>query len=332
MNSKIVYNSILFLIFLVCLLFLVRYVRSVEGFANPSPEIYDLHEFFKKYPIADICPIYQSVFEKLITANKLDEQGKPLPNDIALQTAVNQLNKDIPIGPLQCPFALPAEKDLDISLEFVRGLDENILSKAMNTIIYCAMNTKSAVNDTNEAILKKPKRTEGFITECSNFELEAASVVPLQCVPASTMKATEKQEIDAEDKTVQQVKQGKKIEITKKLLLIANNYATFMGGFRNVVNHQVKDLSPKFLKLETAVSLVKKRLEKDLDDDERSEVQKQLEGLIDEKTRTEKLLKQMAITQSYQDKSMSDLIQICKKNLEELKVLEGKMKSGEISF
>jgi hypothetical protein len=93
---------------------------------------------------------------------------------------------------LPCPFTLPDTNNLDASLEFVRNLDGNILSKAMNTLLYCAINIKSAVNDANDAILKKPKRVEGFLTECSQFEISAANVVPLQCIPAATMKATEK--------------------------------------------------------------------------------------------------------------------------------------------
>jgi hypothetical protein len=332
-NSKTVYNSILFLIFLIGLFLLIRYVRSVEGFANPSIELYDLHEFFKQYPIGEICPIYNGVFQQVILTQKLDDAGKPYPNDIALEKAMKITTTDIIAGVLPCPFQLPETANLDASLEFARNLDPDILSKAMNTILYCAVNTKQAVNNANDAILKKPPRaTEGFITECSNFELEAASVVPLQCIPAAKMKATELEEIKSEDKTVQQVKQGKKIEITKKLFLITTRYIKFMTDFRTIINKQVEDLSPKFLKLEAGVELIKKRLEKDLGDDERSEVQKRMESLVGEKTATENLLKKMILFQSYQYKSMAELITITKTNQEEFKKIEGKMKSGEISF
>lgn len=332
-NSKTVYNSILFLIFLIGLFLLIRYIRSVEGFANPSVEVYDLHEFFKQYPIGEICPIYNGVFQQVILTQKLDDAGKPYPNDIALEKAMKITSTDIIAGVLPCPFQLPETKNLDTSLEFARNLDPDILSKAMNTILYCAVNTKQAVNNTNDAILKKPpKPTEGFITECSNFELEAASVVPLQCIPASKMKATEQKEILSEDKPIQQVKQGKKIEITKKLLLITKNYTKFMEGFRTLLNQQVQDLSPKFLKLEAGISLLKKSLEQDLGEDERQNTQKRLENLIADKTTTENLLKKMTLFQSYQSKSMAELITITKANQEEFKKLEGKMKSGEISF
>lgn len=332
-NSKTVYTTILFLIFLVCLFFLIRYIRSVEGFANPSVELYDLQEFFKQYPIGEICPIYNGVFQQIILTQKLDDQGKPFPNDIALENAMKIVNTDIIAGVLPCPFQLPESTNLDTSLEFARNIDPDILSKAMNTILYCAVNTKQAVNNTNDAILKKPPRAmEGFITECSSFELEAAPVVPLQCIPAATMKATEQEKINSEEKTVQQVKQGKKIEITKKLLLISRNYTKFMDGFRTQLNEQIQTLSPKFLQLEKGIELLKKSLEKDLGEDVRENTQKRLENLVAEKNTTETLLKKMTLFQSYQNKSIRELIDITKANQEEFKTLEGKMKSGEISF
>jgi heme oxygenase len=146
------------------------------------------------------------------------------------------------------------------------------------------------------------------------------------------MKADEQEEINSEDKPLQQVKQGKKIEITKKLLLISRNYTKFMGEFSTLLNQQVQDLSPKFLQLETGINNLKKSLEKDLGEDERENTQKRLENLVGEKTKTETLLKKMTLFQTYQNKSMSELITITKANQEEFKKLEGKMKSGEISF
>lgn len=332
LDSKIVYNTILFLIFLLACLVLIRYVSSKEGFANPVVEIYDLHEFFKSYPIAEICPIYNDVFQKILVSQKLDDQGKPFPDDIALENANKYLKTEIVAGVLPCPFQLPEKNDLDTSLEFAQALDSNLLSKAMNTLLFCAANIKKAIDDTNDAIRKKPKRVEGFITECSSLELGAASVVPLQCVPPATMKASEKQEIESEDKTVQQVKQSKKIEITKKLLLLANNYASYMKEFRNVVNREVENLSKKFLQLEVSFEFIKKRAEKEDDDDARKEIEKSMDSIVKEKTSVQGLLQKMLLYQMYQDKSMTELIQVCKKNIAELKVLEEKMKTGEISL
>lgn len=330
-TSKTVYNIILFLIFLLGFFVLIRYIRSKEGFANPQVEIYDLHEFFKKYPIGQICPIYDRVFQKAVLAEKLDEQGKPYPDDIAIERARGTVKKDIPIGVLQCPFQLPEKKDLDISLEFVRELDPNILGKAMNTLLYCAVNVKVAIDNTNEAIAKKPVR-ENFITECSTVEMNAAAVVPLQCIRPELLKGTEKAQIEAEDKVAQQVKQSKKIEITEKLLVIANNYAKYMDEFRKITKREVNNIGERYMKIQASADLYKNMLDKAGSDDERDRLQKTYEKILEEKVQVEKLFKKMTLYDLYSTRPMSELITETIKLEEELKVIEGKMKSGEISF
>lgn len=338
-----IYDFICILLFLVGLLFLVRYIRNVEGFANPSAskELYDIHTFFKPYPIAEICPIYNDVFQKVILSQKLDLQGKAYPNDIALEKAIKTVNVDIMAGPLQCPFQLPQTNDLDASLEFVRSLDPNILSKAMNTLLFCAVNVKTSIDNTNDVMLKRSSlagnsfQKEGFITECSNFEMEAESVVPLQCIRPDQMKATEKEEIDSDNKLSQQIKQGKKIEITKKLLLITKNYTAFMKEFQEIVKAQVTDLSEKFLKAESNLQTVQTILNKTdggIEGDERVRHQKVLDKSIEEKMNVEKQLKKMTLYQTFQDMSMTELIEITKKNQMEFKTVESKIKTGEISF
>lgn len=330
-DSKIVYNTILFLMFLIVLFVIIRYIQSKEGFANPLVEIYDLHEFFKPYPVGQICPIYDRVFQKAVLAEKLDDQGKPFPDDIALERANATVKKDIPIGVLPCPFQLPEKKDLDTSLEFVRNLDPNILGKAMNTLLYCAVNVKSAIDNTNEAIAKKPVR-ENFITECTTVELNAATVVPLQCIRPELMKGTEKAQIEAEDKVIQQVKQSKKIEITEKLLVIAKNYTTYMEEFRKITKREVNALGDRYMKVQQTSDLYKNMLDKAESDDERDRLQKTYEKILEEKVQVEKLFKKMTLYDLYSVRPMSELISETIKLEKEFAKIEGKMKSGEISF
>lgn len=215
------------LLFLVGFLLLLRYIRSSEGFSNP--ETYSLNAFFTEYPVARICPLYDTVFQKLVLTYKTDAAGHPVPDDVAVERATADVTNAVPLR-MKCPVSIPTDSDLDTTLTYVRGLEDDFLVRADATLTYCetALNStrtkaKAAMDTIPAGILP----VEGFLTQCGSDELAAAetdrNALPLQCVVAETMKATDQQEItSAAVEHTQWTKQ--KQEISRKLLGIVKRY------------------------------------------------------------------------------------------------------------
>ena len=60
-------------------------------------------------------------------------------------------------------------------------------------------------------------KVEGFITECSRYELDAKDIIPLQCIDPLTETVKDQTTIKSQDYYETQQALKKKIEITQKL-------------------------------------------------------------------------------------------------------------------
>jgi hypothetical protein len=246
MAVKLLNTILLTLLFLLALLLVLRMVRTDEGFQNQDQkqngEPYDLDLFFKNYPIARICEIYKKGFPTVVNSFSRDENGEIVPPSVANLNAQDYLNKTLLGGLVQCPFVLPKEKTLKPSYEFVMGLDDNLLVKAMSTLYFFATNLQLSV----DASRNQMKGMEGFISECSADELENKLIVPLQCIPPESMKATEQAEINAVDQFQMSQRVSQKGQIAKKLGILHKNLATFQQQFFEISKREVEKYSSKY--------------------------------------------------------------------------------------
>lgn len=328
-TTKDVYNTILLLAFLILSLFLLRYIRSKEGFANPEPqpEFYNLDLFFKDYPLQEVCPIYTSIFNQMVKSESTDEQGKPIPNDIALEKATKKVGLEVPIGIFPCPFEFPESNDLDVVVSFVEKLDKRLLSKAKNTLLFCAVSLQMNMNAAKSAISKLPKK-EGFLTQCSQEELDLQNIVPLQCIPADKMKATEQSEINKDDKVIQIQKVAKKQTIAKRLAEISRDYTAFQTSYAKDINGSIDFMSKEYQKAAATADLAQ-RLTKDSSDEV------QIRGAVEAKQDADmkkKALERLQMYKSLMNLSIKELIEKCKQLSGESTTLQKQLESGNLSF
>lgn len=330
-TSKDVYTTILLVLFLFVALVLLRYIRSKEGFANPEPqpELYDLSLFFKPYPLEEICPIYTPLFDTLVKGESTDKQGKPIPNDIALENANKRLNSEVPTGPFPCPFVFPKKNDLDTAVTFVEGLDKRILSKAKATMLFCVVSLQQTVDGAKKGMASIPKKTEeGFLTECSPEEISLQATVPLQCIPADKMKATEKEEIDKEDKTVQIQKVAKKQTIAKTLGQIASDFKIYDESYKREVNKAIEQMTKDYQKAELDAQKAKKTAE----DSEDETIIKAAQNAAELAGEKKGMLERFGQYQKIMNLSISELITKAKALDAEAKAIQNKFKSGQITL
>lgn len=249
-KTKLFYTILYAMLFLFALLLIIRMIRSEEGFQNqqdtqkPKPELYDLDLFFKNYPLQKICEIYNKGFPTVVNSFSIDEEAKKVPEEIAKKDARDYLLDTLSGGVALCPFSLPTNKSLQTSYDFVEKLDRNLLVKAMSTLYYFTGNLQLSA-ETTKAQLKK---MEGFITECSAIELENRRIVPLQCIPADIMKATQQQEINAVDRFDMEQRVSMKSDISKKLAKLHSNLLAFQEEFFSFNDSDVEKYTPKYNK------------------------------------------------------------------------------------
>lgn len=334
-TSKDVYTTILLVLFLFVALLLLRYIRSKEGFANPEPqpELYDLNLFFKPYPLEDICPIFTPLFEELVKNESTDEQGKPIPNDIALENANKRLQMEVPTGRFPCPFAFPKQNDLETAVTFVESLDKRLLSKAKATMLFCVVSLQQSVDGAKKAIASIPKPSaEGFITECSSEEMALESVVPLQCIPPAKMKATEKAEIDKEDKTLQIQKVSKKQTIAKALALIASDFKAYESSYTQEINRSVQQITKEYLQAEANAQKAKKILEETEDEEKAEALGKAVEKAAELAGEKKGILERLVQYQKIMYLSIPELVTKANALSGEVKAIQQKFKSGQITL
>jgi hypothetical protein len=330
-NSKDIYNVFLLLLFLIACLFLLRYICSKEGFADtqPLPEQYDLNLFFKEYPLAEICPIYTSMYEQIIKGESTDEQGKPIPNDIAKENADKKISTEITIGPLPCPFEFPTSQNLDIVADYVEKLDQQLLSKAKLTIMFCVVSLLTTLDGAKKSMAQIPKEEkEGFLSECSPEELQYKNIVPLQCIPADVMKATEKEEIDKMDKQKQIQIVSKKQSIAKGLATIYNNYKQFDAEYARITTSAVQSMMRQVLIAEKTAKLAKDKAEDSEDEEVINRAAKAKEDAETKKSMLERLIRYQQIM----GKSIAELVSQAKKLQTEIEALQKNLQSGKLSF
>lgn len=332
-NSKDVYTTFLLLLFLCTLLILFRYIRSKEGFADlgtsaePAPETYDLNLFFKTYPVLEICPIFKTIYDQLVQGESVDESGKPLPNDIAKENANKKLATEITTGPFPCPFAFPTSKNLDVVAKYVEDLDKRLLTKAKMTMMFCVVSLQSTLEGAKKAMAQIPK-SEGFISECSPEELSYKDIVPLQCIPAETMKATEKEEIEKRDKQTQIQIVAKKQSIAKRLAEMYNDLLQFNSTYAQNINAAIEAKTKEAQIAEASAKLTEK-LSKDSKDEEKIKRAVKAKELAEtQKSLLDRLIKYQAVS----GKTIDELVSMAKSLEKEITALQKNLQSGKVSF
>jgi hypothetical protein len=328
-NSKDVYNAFLLLLFLCTVLVLFTYIRSVEGFANPetTPEQYDIGLFFKAYPLTEVCPIYTSIYNQLVKGESTDSTGKPLPNDIAEENANKKIGLEITTGPFPCPFEFPTSNNLDTVASYVEKLDTRLLSKAKLTLMFCVVSLQTTLEGAKKAMAQIPKK-EGFISECSPEELQYKTIVPLQCIPAETMKATEKQEIDTMDKQTQIQIVAKKQSIAKRLAAIYNDYKQFDVTYAKISNDAISSLKKQVVSAQANADLS----EKFAKDSENQTIINAAGNAKEDASIKKSMLERLLKYQQIMGKSIPELIAMSKALQAETTDLQRKLESGNLSF
>lgn len=254
-------NTVLFgLLFLVAFLLLIRQIRSREGFVNAPPrELYDLTLFFKNYPIQAACTFFEKAQPTIQQSFSIDDSGKQLPASVAKIAAETFVKNTIITGLPSCPFTLPESSDLKESYDFVMGLDDKLLSQALNVMVFVVTNLQLSLDNASKA------KKEGFITMCSPGEIAAQAVVPLQCIPAEKMKATEQKEIDSVDRFDMETRVSQKEKIATKLQKMVVNMEAFRKEYDGLTKGLASDLQKQVASLETSYNIIK---DKETDDEE----------------------------------------------------------------
>lgn len=334
-NSKDIYNVFLLLLFLCILLVLLRYICSVEGFADvgtnaePPPEQYDLNLFFKTYSLTEICPIFTGMYEQIVKGESTDDKGNPIPEDIAKDAANKKIATEITLGTFPCPFEFPTSQNLDVVADFVEKLDQQLLSKAKLTIMFCVVSLQSTLDGAKKSMSQIPKEDkEGFISECSPEELQYKEIVPLQCIPADVMKATEKTEIDKMDKQKQIQIVSKKQSIAKRLATIYNNYIQFNADYAKINTAATQSMMTQSLKAEINAKLAEKKAKDSEDERIINAAAKAKEDAETKKSMLERLIRYQKIM----GKSIAELVSDAKKLQAEIEALQKNLQSGKLSF
>lgn len=246
MAAKLLNTILVFTSFLLALLLVIRMIRMDEGFQDgkPKEEQYDLNLFFKDYPIQKICDIYTKGFPTVQNSFSIAENGDKVPDNIAKLQAEDYLRKVLIGGIVSCPFALPKSTSLKSAYDFVTKLDEQLFVKAFSTCVYFTANLQLSA----ETSKKEMSKMEGFISECSADEIQNKAVVPLQCIPAETMKATEQKEINEVDRFEMEQRVSQKAQISKKLGTMVKNLVAFQTEFRNLSKQEIGKNRNRFQK------------------------------------------------------------------------------------
>ena len=114
----------------------------------------------------------------------------------------------------------------------------------MSTLIFFATNLQVSSDSSKQQL----KNIEGFLSECSADEIQYKATVPLQCIPAETMKATEQAEINKVDRFEMQQRVSQKAQMAKKLGTMVTNLQTFQKEFGELNKEQMKTLTEKVQK------------------------------------------------------------------------------------
>jgi hypothetical protein len=330
LSNKTIYNSILFLLFLIVSLWMIRYIRSEEGFANPSTEVYELQKVFKPYPLEKICPIYDSVYAGILKGEKTGPDGGPVPDDVAAMNAKKKIGEYVITGIFPCPFSFAKSSELGEVFKYVENMDPMILGKAYNTLLYCRASLDYAVQKGQEAVSKIPKNlpTEGFITECSAVELQNQNIIPLQCVPPESMKASEQADILAEDKMIQIHKVYQKKEITLKLKQVLENFEGFRKSFQRNMAGELAAVEKALAETQRGVDLAKELFEKDKGN---ATYQRMLEDggrQVEAQKMRRDLLSRFV---KFQNESFDKMIEECGKSQAEVNRIQRALESGDFS-
>jgi hypothetical protein len=234
MAGKLLYTVLFGLLFLFAFLLVIRLIRSKEGFANPPPgETYNLELFFKKYPLQRVCQIFEEGFPKVVNTFSIDPKGKSIEPSVAEVQATDYIAKTILTGTINCPVTFPTSNSLNDVHSFVMKLDDMLLAKAFNTTVFFVTNLKITAANSK-------KLMEGFMTECSQDEIAFQATVPLQCIPAATMKATEQKQINEVDQFDMAQRVSKKSQIAKKLGGLVKNLTDFQTEFKRINQAMIK--------------------------------------------------------------------------------------------
>jgi len=214
----------LILFFLFCICFLYVSLKIKEEFANPVDQTYDPREFFKPFPLDQVCPIYTDVYTSLYKLEKIDTNGAPVPDDIARKNALASIKQKAGGPLLSCPFSFPEGKDLDTIHPFVTGLPPQVLANGYRTLLFCKQQLTNAVVNSKKSLAEMPpKIKEGFIelmpavTECSAEELAERTVIPLQCIAPEVERGDQQDAVKAADPDELRMVTQKKKDITKAL-------------------------------------------------------------------------------------------------------------------
>lgn len=292
-----------------------------EPFADlPTPEIYDIQLFFKGYPFAQICDLWLNSQTKLYQSFQVDEKGSPLPKDVIQQKVDTFLKKEIPTGPLTCPFTLPESNDLDVISTYVANLKDNLFEQAHRTLIFCAVQAQKELNNGKNSLksLKESKKSlEGFLTECTPEELQLRDTVPLQCIDPAVMKASEK-EILVQDSD-QSRKQKLKKEIAIKLSKLQNSYDQYLLNTKNFLTENLNNLNKSLATVNTALGIVDSGSEK-------------YQQLSEQKLKISDQIQTTTFTLSFFNMSPEKILEVTNKNIAETKQIQNDIQSGKISF
>ncbi len=250
MAVKLLNTILISMLFLLALLLVLRMIRTDEGFQNPVEE-YDLNLFFKEYPLEKICEIYAKGFPTVVNSFSLTDNGDKVPESVAKINAEDYLKKTLIGGIALCPFTLPKDSSLKTAFEFVRDLDETILTRGMSTLLFFTANLQLSADTSKEQL----KKAEGFISECSADEIQYKEFVPLQCLPPETMKATQQAEINNVDRFEMQQRVSQKSQISKKLGTMVQNLQAFQRQFSEFSRIDIQKYSENLQKWQAQYEL-----------------------------------------------------------------------------
>jgi hypothetical protein len=294
-----------------------------EPFADlPTPEIYDIQLFFKSIPFSQICEVWLAAQSKLFLSFQADEKGMPLPQDIIQQKVNSFLKKEIPTGPLQCPFTFPDSNDLDTVHSFVMKLKNNLLEQAHRTLVFCAVQSQKDLTNSKNALSTKNKSIEGFITECTPTEILLKNSVPLQCIDPAVMKASEKEIIVKDSDHAR--KQKLKKEIAEKLFALQKNFDEYLASAKKSWAATLDSSRKNLAAVEMSIEILKKK--------ENEEDASKLQQLGEQKVAITNTIQTATSYIMFLPISYTEILDKTNKNIAEIKQLEKDVQSGKISF
>jgi len=212
-------NLLLIGILLVIFIWILYLVRNGfrEGFE--VKEIYDSQLFFAPLRLVEICPFYDSLYQNVYKSEKVDESGQAVPDDVAKKkTEAYLANELASTGLIQCPYTPVNSTDINAVHTWVLSLDDKYLISYFGFLLYFAKSLQKTYDDgVSSASEMNKHKVEGFITECSRYELEAKDIIPLQCINPLTETVKDQTTLKSQDYYETQQALKKKIEITQKL-------------------------------------------------------------------------------------------------------------------